>query len=251
MSGFWFWSWRWLCVLISSSALNSLDRRRYRHETIMSCLVVLVLVHAVFGQFISWSRARAVWHPGHVPLVCARTDPCLSFTARSSSVSRPHIWRQYVAALSGNWCARRRLRCVSPAGPAPTDRSPGLAPLCWREGGRALLFPSGRPGGRRLSQPLLVWAGPLREPVEPPVVRPRRVISARGACTVGPAQREQDEPWWAAVGPGIFRRASAPRRPRCRIRGTRWGWSIGLLGRSSGAAVPLGRRGSLGRRPRC
>lgn len=110
MSGFWFWS-EVAVRLTSSSALSSLDRRRYRHETTMSCLVVLV--HAVFGQFISWSRARAVWHPGQVPLVCARTDPCLSFTARSSSVSRPHIWRQCVAALSGSRCARRRLKYVS------------------------------------------------------------------------------------------------------------------------------------------
>ena len=60
-----------------------------------------------------------------------------------------------------------------------------------------------------LSQLLLVWAGPLREPVEP-CGRPRRVISTRGACTVGPAQREQDGPWQAAMGPRIFRRPSAP-----------------------------------------
>ena len=120
----WLWSEVAMCLDLQLRA-ELPDRRRYRHETIMSCLVVLV--HAVFGQFISWSRARAVWHPGHVPLVCARTDPCLSFTARSSSVSRPPLWRQCVAALSGNWCVRRRLKyvCFScRAGPS-TDRSTG------------------------------------------------------------------------------------------------------------------------------
>ena len=39
VSGFWVWS-EVAVRLISSSALSSLDRRRYRHETIMSCLVV-------------------------------------------------------------------------------------------------------------------------------------------------------------------------------------------------------------------
>ena len=45
--------------------------------------------------------------------------------------------------------------------------------------------------------------------------------------------------------------ALCPATARCRIPRTRWGWSIDPLVLSSGAAVPPGRRGSLGRRPRC
>ncbi|ESU44516.1 Hypothetical protein GSB_151603, partial [Giardia duodenalis] len=93
---------------------------------------------------------------------------------------------------------------LSPAEPAPPRTGPpGPVPPCWREGGpdpsqplwkkpgtsRSGLLLLGRPGGRRLSQPLLVWAGPLREPVEPCGLL-RRVVSARGACTVGTTHSE-------------------------------------------------------------
>lgn len=88
MSGFWFWSLRWLWVLTSSSALSFPETRRYRHATIMSCLVA--------------ARAGASF--------CAMIEPPFSFRALSSSVSTPHICRQYVAALSGSWCVRVRRR---------------------------------------------------------------------------------------------------------------------------------------------
>ena len=144
----------------------------------MSCPAVLV--HAIFGQFISWSRARAVWHPGQVPLVCARTDPCLSFTARSclsQAAHRETVRRCSVGQLVCEEAVEVRLSCRA----APTDRSPGLRPCADVREAQTLRGPCGR--SRRLSQPLLVWAGPLREPVEP-CGRPCRVISARGVCSL-------------------------------------------------------------------
>ena len=101
--------------------------------------------------------------------------PLLSVACRASGGS--------ASRLSGSWCARRRLRCVCfscRAGPS-TDRSPSLHPRADVREARPSFSP-GRPGGRRLSQPLLVWAGPLREPVEL-CGYPRRVVSARGACS--------------------------------------------------------------------
>ena len=175
--------------------------------------------------------------------VAVQDEPCLSFTARSSSVSRPHIWRQYVAALSGSWCVcvMRRLKyvCFScRAGPPRTVRrvshsragvreAQTLRGSLWKKpawAGRALLL-LGRPGGRRLSQLLLVWAGPLREPVEPCGPPPQGDLREGCVFTIGPAQRggtSLGERLWARGLP----QALCPMTARCRIRGTRWGWSI-------------------------
>ena len=166
------------------------DRRRYRHETIMSCLVI-------------------------------QDDPCLSFTARSclsQAAHREAVRRCSVGQLVREEAVEVRL---SPAGPAPTDRSPG--PRLRVDVGEARpSFSLGRPGSRRLSQPLLVWVGPLREPVELCGPPPQGDLREGRVLTVGPAQRGQDGPWGTLWGPGIFRRPSAPRQLGAGFRGTRW-----------------------------
>ena len=163
--------------------------------------------------------------------VAVQDEPCLSFTARSSSVSRPRIGRQLVRKEA----VEVRLSCR--AGPS-TDRSPGPRPRV-DVGEARPSFSPGRPGSRRLSQPLLVWAGPLREPVEP-CGHPRRVVSTRGACSPSDPHSESRMGLGGRVcAPRIFRRPSAPATARCRIRGTRWGLSIYLLVLSSGVALLL------------
>ncbi|ESU41406.1 Hypothetical protein GSB_153638, partial [Giardia duodenalis] len=72
--------------------------------------------------------------------------------------------------------------------------------------------PSGRPGSRRLSQPLLVWVEPLREPVEP-CGHPRRVVSARGACLPsGPHSESRMDLGRRLWGPGSSAGPLPPRR---------------------------------------
>ena len=141
------------------------------------------------------------------------------------------------------------------AGPS-TDRSTGSHPRAGvrearpsaapvEEAGHEQAEPSfslGRPGGRRLSQPLLVWAGPLREPVEP-CGRPRRVISARAACSSsGPHSEGRTSLGEWLWGPGSSAGPLPPRRLRCRTPRICWGWSIDLPALSSRVAVSSGGR---------
>ena len=183
-----------------------LPDRRDRHETIMSCLVVLVC--AVSGSSVAVQGPGRV-APGARPPRLRQDGPVPLPRRRSSSVSRPRIGRQCVAPvgqLVREEAVEVRLSCRA----GPTDRSPGPRPRADMREARPSFSP-GRPGGRRLSQPLLVWVEPLLEPVEP-CGRPPQGDLHEG-CVVhhrDHAQRGRDEPWWTLWGPGIVRRPSAP-----------------------------------------
>ena len=219
----WFWSWRWLCVLISSSGLSS-PTGGGRHRR--SCRASR-----------SWShRLRAVQSRS----MTSRASP----SPPAPVCRRPRIWRQCVAPVGQLVREEAAEVRLSPAGPAPTDGPPGPRPRADVREARPSFSP-GRPGGRRLSQPLLVWAGPLREPVEPPAVRPRRVVSARGACSpsgphseggMGPGGRyggpgssagslPRDGPgagFGGLAGAGLSVCWSSPRESRCPRGGIAW-----------------------------
>ena len=182
------WFWSGVAVRLTSSSGLSSPTGGGRHRR--SCRAPRSW-SAPSRAVQSWSRTSRA----------SPSPPLLSVAGRASGGS--------ASPLSGNWCARRRLRCVSPAGPAPRTGPRVSRPRAGVREARPS-FSSGRPGGWRLSQPLLVWAGPLREPVKL-CGHPRRGDLHKGCVlTVGPAQRGRDGPWWAAVGPGFFRRPSAP-----------------------------------------
>ena len=70
--------------------------------------------------------------------------------------------------------------------------------------------------------------------------------------TVGPAQRGQDKSWWAAVGARDLPQTLCPATAQVQDSED----SLGLVYRPAGPlfwsrVAPSGRKGNLGRRPRC
>ena len=89
--------------------------------------------------------------------VAVQDEPCLSLAA-APVCCRPHTWRQCVAALSGNWCARRRLKYVCFSCRAgPHGQVPGPRPRVDAEGGPD---PPSPPGGQKIGDyRSLCWFG--------------------------------------------------------------------------------------------
>ncbi|ESU40134.1 Hypothetical protein GSB_155363 [Giardia duodenalis] len=224
VSGFWFWS-EVAVRLTSSSGLSSLTGGGT--GTRRSCRASW-----------SWSMPSSGSSdrgPGPGPCGTRGTSPSSAPGRTRASPSphapvcrRPHIWRQYVAALSGNWCARRRLRYVcSPAGrplhgQVPGSRAPVLAlreaqtlrsPL-WKKPGMsrpsppsprearrsATIAASAGLGGASVMAGRTLWSPPQGDLREGGVVH-RRTTHSESRTSLG------GRPW----GPGIFRRALCPR----------------------------------------
>ncbi|ESU40556.1 Hypothetical protein GSB_155023, partial [Giardia duodenalis] len=224
----WFWS-EVAVRLTSSSALNSPTGGGTRRSCRASW---------------SWSAlSRAVYIVVQGPGRASPSPPAPRQSAGRTSGGSASLLCRVTGA-----CTRRRLKYVSPAEPAPsTDGPPGPRPrvdveggpdppqLLVEEAGHEQAEPSfslGRPGSRRLSQP-------LREPVEPPVVTPagwsprgvrthRRARTARAGRALAGGRGARDLP-----------QALCPATARCRIPRTRWGWSIGLPALSSGVTLLL------------
>ena len=121
------WFWSEVAVRLDLQLRVELpNRRRYRHGR--SCRAPR-----------SWSMpssGSSYRGPGPGPCGIRGRSPSSAPGRTRASPSphapvcrRPRIGRQCVAALSGSWCARRRLRCVSPAGRPPRTGPQVCAPV--------------------------------------------------------------------------------------------------------------------------
>ena len=132
--------------------------------------------------------------------VAVQDEPCLSLAA-APVCRRPCIWGQCVAPVGQLVREEAAEVRLSPAGPAPTDRSPGPRPCVDVWEAQTLLLPrearrsatiavSAGLGGASARAGRTLWSPPQGD------------LREGGVLTVGPAQRGQDGPWWAAGDPG-------------------------------------------------